>query len=96
LSEEEKAVFRTAYEMNMREIVEQAADRQPYIDQAQSINIFFQTPVSGKYLNEVHMLAWKKGLKSLYYLRSSAPIQADSIAISNKRDVANEECAVCQ
>lgn len=97
LSEEEKAVFRTGYEMNMREIIQQAADRQPFIDQAQSLNLFFSTPVSGKYLNEVHVQAWKSGLKSLYYLRSAAPIQADSIAVmTTKRDVATEECAVCQ
>jgi ribonucleoside-diphosphate reductase alpha chain len=97
LSEEEKAVFRTAYEMNMREIIQQAADRQAYIDQSQSLNLFFQTPISGKYLNEVHLQAWKSGVKSLYYLRSAAPIQADSISMqTTKRDVANEECAVCQ
>lgn len=97
LSDEEKAIFRTAYEMNMREIVEQAADRQPYIDQAQSINVFFGTPISGKYLNEVHFLAWQKGLKSLYYLRSAAPIEASRIdGKAEKRDLANEECAVCQ
>ncbi len=97
LSEEEKAIFRTGYEMNMREIVQQAADRQPHIDQAQSLNLFFQTPVSGKYMNDVHMLAWKSGIKSLYYLRSSAPIHAESINMqSTKRDVATEECAVCQ
>ena len=97
LSDEEKAVFRTGYEMNMREIVQQAADRQPYIDQAQSLNLFFPTPISGKYLHEVHLMAWELGVKTLYYLRSAAPIQADSInAVSVKRDLANEECAVCQ
>lgn len=97
LTEEERAIFRTAYEMNMREIVQQAADRQPYIDQAQSLNLFFSTPVSGKYLNDTHLLAWKLKCKSLYYVRSSAPIAADSINISTvKRDVATEECAVCQ
>jgi len=97
LSDEEKAVFRTGYEMNMREIVQQAADRQPYIDQAQSLNLFFPTPISGKYLHEVHLMAWELGIKTLYYLRSAAPIQADSInAVSVKRDLANEECAVCQ
>ncbi|KAA0206597.1 ribonucleoside-diphosphate reductase subunit alpha [Candidatus Uhrbacteria bacterium] len=97
LTPEEKAVFRTPYEMNMRELIQQAADRQPYIDQAQSLNLFFPTPISGKYLHEVHLLAWKLGVKSLYYLRSAAPIQAESIdAQSIKRDVANEECAVCQ
>lgn len=97
LTDEEKAVFRTAYEMNMREIVQQAADRQPFIDQAQSLNVFFQTPVSGKYMHEVHFLAWKLGVKSLYYLRSSAPIEADKISMKvEKRNLENEECAVCQ
>lgn len=94
LSDEEKAVFRTGYEMNMREIVEQAADRQEWIDQAQSINLFFATPISGKYLDEVHRLAWKKGVKTLYYLRSSSTIQAANIN-GQARDLANEECAVC-
>lgn len=97
LSKEEKAVFRTAYEMNMREIVEQAADRQPYIDQAQSINLFFTSPISGKYMDDVHRLAWKRGMKSLYYLRSSAPIEATRINDRVvERDIENEECAVCQ
>lgn len=97
LTEDEKKVFRTGYEMNMREIVQQAADRQPWIDQAQSLNVFFPTPISGKYLHEVHFLAWKLGVKSLYYLRSAAPIEADKINMQSvKRDVANEECAVCQ
>ena len=102
LSEEEKAVFRTGYEMNMREIIEQTADRQQFICQAQSINLFFSTPISGKYLDDVHRLAWKRGVKTLYYLRSSAPIEATRLdaaaATTNatKRDFANEECAVCQ
>ncbi len=97
LTEDEKKVFRTGYEMNMREIVQQAADRQPFICQAQSLNVFFATPISGKYMDEVHRLAWKLGVKSMYYLRSSAPIHADSIDIkAEKRDVATEECAVCQ
>jgi ribonucleoside-diphosphate reductase alpha chain len=97
LTEAEKAVFRTAEEMNMREIVQQAADRQPFICQAQSINLFFRAPISGKYLHETHFLAWKLGVKTLYYLRSSAPIEADKIDVKGfKRDLANEECAVCQ
>ncbi len=97
LSSDEKKIFRTAYEMNMREIVQQAADRQPFICQAQSVNVFFPTPISGKYLHDVHFLAWKAGMKSLYYLRSAAPIEAEKInAKVEKRDLANEECAVCQ
>ncbi|MCR4256792.1 MAG: ribonucleotide-diphosphate reductase subunit alpha, partial [Candidatus Uhrbacteria bacterium] len=97
LSVEEKIVFRTPYEMNMRELVQQTADRQPFIDQSQSFNLFFPTPISGKYLHEVHFLAWKLGVKSLYYVRSASAIHAESIdAQGVKRDVANEECAVCQ
>jgi ribonucleoside-diphosphate reductase alpha chain len=100
LSDAEKAVFRTGYEMNMREIVQQAADRQPYICQSQSVNLFFPTPISGKYLHDAHFLAWKAGAKSLYYLRSAAPIEADAIDNAQLkvqvRDFANEECAVCQ
>jgi len=95
LSDEQRVVFRTAYEMNMREIVEQAADRQTYIDQAQSINLFFTAPISGKYMHDVHFLAWKRGMKTLYYLRSSAPIQTTRLS-SASRDVSSEECAVCQ
>jgi ribonucleoside-diphosphate reductase alpha chain len=83
----------------MREVVEQAANRQPFIDQAQSINLFFATPISGKYLNDVHMLAWKRGMKSLYYLRSASAIEAGRIASETStgtssapvRDLANEE-----
>lgn len=97
LTDEEKKVFRTAYEMNMREIVQQAADRQPHIEQAQSLNLFFEAPISGKYLDETHRLAWKLGVKSLYYVRSSAPIHAANIDMKvEKRNIATEECAVCQ
>ncbi len=97
LTDEEKAVFRTGYEVNMREVIQQAADRQPYICQAQSLNLFFTTPISGKYLHDVHFLAWKLGVKSLYYLRSSSAIVADSVNMQSvKRDLATEECAVCQ
>ncbi len=97
LTEEEKAVYRTATEINMREVVQQAADRQPFICQAQSLNLYFASPISGKYLHDVHMMAWKLGVKTLYYLRSSAPIEADKVNMKvAKRDLSTEECAVCQ
>lgn len=97
LTDEEKAVFRTATEINMREVVQQAADRQPFICQAQSLNLFFATPISGKYMHDVHLMAWKLGVKTLYYLRSSAPIEADKVNVKMvKRDLSTEECAVCQ
>ena len=97
LTDDEKKVFRTAYEMNMREVVEQAAARTPFICQASSTNLFFSTPISGKYLDEVHRLAWKSQCKTLYYVRSSAPIEAEKIdRVVEKRDFETEECAVCQ
>jgi ribonucleoside-diphosphate reductase alpha chain len=97
LTEAEKTVFRTGYEINMREVVQQAADRQKYICQAQSINLFFETPISGKYLHDVHFMAWKAGMKTLYYLRSSSPIQARNISEqSEKRNFADEDCLMCQ
>jgi ribonucleoside-diphosphate reductase alpha chain len=98
LTAEEKEIFKTAYELNMKDLVTQAAIRQPYICQAQSLNLFFRTPVSGKYLNEVHLLAHELGVKSLYYLRSESVINADSVDSKNvSRQVANyEECSVCQ
>jgi ribonucleoside-diphosphate reductase alpha chain len=107
LSAEEKGVFKTAYELNMMEVVQQAGDRQKYICQAQSLNIFLRSPISGKFLNELHIKAHEVGVKSLYYLRSESVIEADNIDSSSVRRQVNmnsvnegggnyEECAVCQ
>lgn len=99
LTDEEKSVFKTAYELNMREIVIQAAERQQYICQSQSLNLFFRAPVSGKFLNEVHLLAHELGVKTLYYLRSESVIEADSIdnnLVRRQVNVDNGECSVCQ
>jgi ribonucleoside-diphosphate reductase alpha chain len=68
----EKSVFKTAREISMEAIIELAADRQKYICQAQSLNLFLPPKVTAKELHEIHFSAWKKGLKSLYYLRSSS------------------------
>lgn len=101
-----KDVFKTAMEIDQRWIVEHAADRQQYIDQAQSINLFFPPNVDIKYLHLVHFLAWKKGLKSLYYCRSEKIGKADKIANQIIREkieeldltkvVEGEECLACQ
>lgn len=97
LSAEEKAIFKTGYELNMREVVIHAAERQKYICQAQSLNLFFRSPVSGKELHEVHAMAHDLGVKTLYYLRSEPIINADSVDdTSVSRQVNSEECAVCQ
>lgn len=103
LSDEERQVFKTAYELNQMELVQQAGDRQKYICQAQSLNLFFRSPISGKWLNDVHIKAHEAGVKSLYYLRSESVIEADSVDSSGVRrqvGAANtsnyEECTVCQ
>jgi ribonucleoside-diphosphate reductase alpha chain len=109
LSDEEKKIFKTAYELNMMELVLQAADRQKYICQSQSLNLFLKSPISGKFLNELHLKAHELGVKTLYYLRSESVIEADSVdSTSVRRQVGNslpplaanggnyEECSVCQ
>lgn len=70
LSKEHKEIFKTAFEIDMNCVVSMAATRQKYIDQGQSVNLFFLPNVQKKYFNEVHLKAWKEGLKGLYYVRS--------------------------
>jgi ribonucleoside-diphosphate reductase alpha chain len=80
LSEHEKDVFKTAYEIDQNWIIELAADRTPYISQAQSLNVFMSGNVSKKYLNDIHFKAWKKGVKSMYYARSTSIQRADKVS----------------
>lgn len=80
LSDHEKDVFKTAYEINQNWLIELAADRTPYISQAQSLNIFMPGDVSKKYLHKIHFDAWKKGIKSLYYARSTSIQRADKVS----------------
>lgn len=77
LTPHEKAVFRTAFELDQRYLVDLAAERQPYICQAQSLNLFLPGDVHKKDLHEVHLRAWKKGLKSVYYQRSRSIQRAE-------------------
>ena len=72
LSQNEKDVFKTAFELDQKWIIELSADRTPHISQAQSINIFLPADVHKKELHQIHFQAWKKGLKSLYYCRSKS------------------------
>lgn len=80
LTEAEKAVFKTAFELDQRWIIEHAADRTPYICQSQSVNLFLPANVHKRDLHQVHMLAWKRGLKSLYYCRSLSIQRADAVS----------------
>ncbi len=84
LSDWERDVFKTALEIDQRWVIEFASDRQQFICQSQSVNLFFPALVSKQELHNTHMLAWKKGLKSLYYVRSEAIKRAD--VVSDKKD----------
>jgi ribonucleoside-diphosphate reductase alpha chain len=80
LTEQEKAVYRTAFELDQRWVVEHAADRTPYICQSQSVNLFLAADVHKRDLHQIHFMAWKKGLKSLYYCRSLSIQRADNVS----------------
>ena len=106
MSENDKEVFKTGMEIDQRWVVEHAADRQQYIDQAQSLNLFFRPDVNVKYLHACHFLAWKKGLKTLYYCRSEKLAKADKVSKRIEREVIKEldmsaiaqgnECLACE
>jgi ribonucleoside-diphosphate reductase alpha chain len=90
MSEWVKEVFKTSMEIDQRWIVEHASHRQSYIDQAQSINLFFRPDVDIKYLHAVHFQAWKQGLKTLYYCRSEKLAKADKVSNKIERNVIQE------
>ena len=80
LTELEKEVFKTAFELDQRWLVEHAADRTPYICQSQSLNIFLPADVHKRDLHQIHMMAWKRGVKTLYYCRSLSIQRADVVS----------------
>jgi ribonucleoside-diphosphate reductase alpha chain len=107
IPEDVKEVFKTAMEIDQRWLVELAADRQEFIDQGQSVNLFFQPNTTIAYLHAVHFMAWKQGLKSLYYLRSDKVRKAEKVGAQVKRQrieetidmtaIANgETCLACE
>lgn len=90
LDEWTKDIFKTSMEIDQRWLVQHAADRQEYIDQGQSLNLFFRPDVNIKYLHAVHYLAWKSGLKTLYYCRSEKIGKADKVSKRIEREVIKE------
>ncbi len=80
LSDDEKDIFKTAFELDQRWVIDLAADRSPSICQAQSLNIFLAADVHKRDLHQIHFQAWKKGVKSLYYCRSMSIQRADKVA----------------
>ena len=106
MSENDREVFKTSMEIDQRWVIEHAADRQPYIDQAQSLNLFFRPDAHIKYIHACHFLAWKRGLKTLYYCRSEKLAKADKVSKRIEREIIKEldlsaiiggdECLACQ
>jgi ribonucleoside-diphosphate reductase alpha chain len=91
LSAEEKEIFLTAYEINQSAIIRQASQRQKYIDQGQSLNLFFPADADPAWFHKVHKEAHEGGIKALYYLRSSSVLKADNA--SRQKD---ESCKSCE
>lgn len=109
LSQDEKDVFKTAFELDQRWLIEHAGDRTPFVCQAQSLNVFLPADVHKRDLHQIHWLAWKKGVKSLYYCRSKSIQRAESAnggdgklkaatlnAATTSGDNKYEECLACQ
>ena len=90
LSDWDKDVYKTSMEIDQRWVIQHAADRQQYIDQAQSLNLFFRPDANLKYLHAVHFMAWKGGLKTLYYCRSEKIGKADKVSKRIEREVIKE------
>ena len=95
LTDYEKDVFKTAIELNQHIIIDLASDRAPYIDQAQSVNVFIPANEHAENLYNIHMRAWKQGLKSLYYCRSTAAVRANA-AGGERKIIGVDECLSCQ
>jgi len=105
LNQNEKDVFKTAFELDQRWIIELAADRTPFIDQAQSVNIFLPADVHKRDLHQIHFTAWKLGMKSLYYCRSKSIQRAEDVSTKDagfskieidQNSTDYDECLACQ
>jgi len=85
-----KNVFKTFKEINQLELVNQAGIRQTYIDQAVSLNLAFPSQAEPRWINKVHMEAWKRGIKTLYYMRTESVLRGDIAA-----EAMNPDCLSC-
>ena len=101
LDDHTKEVFRTGVEIDQRWVIEMAGDRQEFICQSQSLNVFFPANISKQELHAVHMMAWKRGVKTLYYLRSEAMKRAENVSEEALRkyvldSLDENECLACE
>ena len=106
LDDYEKDIYKTSMEIDQRWVIEHASDRQKFIDQSQSLNVFFRPDANIKYLHAVHFMAWKTGLKTMYYCRSEKIGKADRVSRKIEREIIKEidltaltmgeECLACE
>jgi ribonucleoside-diphosphate reductase alpha chain len=101
LNGDEKDTFKTAFELDQTWVVEHSAKRQEFICQGQSVNVFFPSGTDKAIVNQVHLKAWKEGLKGLYYLRTTAGVTAEKVGTKVDRNALkdfedDEECISCQ
>lgn len=96
LSREIRDVFKTAFELDQRWIVDHAADRAPYICQSQSVNLFLPADIEKKLLHDLHWRAWKRGVKSLYYVRSKSMQKAATVTHQSAEVPEDDQCLSCQ
>ena len=98
LTDYQKEIFKTAFEIDQSWIIEHASIRQEWVCQGQSVNLFFPSGSDVNYVNLVHLQAWKKGLKGLYYLRTNAGVTAEKVSTKIERNALKEleECVACQ
>ena len=93
IPQEVKNIYRTAWEIPMRSLIDMAADRGAYIDQSQSLNLFSENPTIGK-MSSMYMYAWKKGLKTTYYLRSRPATSISKATVTAAKEVVSESEAM--
>jgi ribonucleoside-diphosphate reductase alpha chain len=101
LSDDERAVFKTAFELDQNWVVEHSAKRQEFICQGQSVNVFFPSGTDKAIVNQVHLKAWKEGLKGLYYLRTTSGVTAEKVGTKVDRNALkdfqdDDVCVSCQ
>lgn len=106
LSDYEKSVFKTAFEIDQRWLIDLAADRQPFICQSQSLNIFLSSTIQKSVLHDIHYRAWKKRIKGMYYVRSKSMQRAESMTSAKNLNAEgaapqggsfnDQECLACQ
>ena len=104
LTDDEREVFKTAFEIDQRWVIEHAADRAPFICQGASTNLFLSADVHKRDLHEVHYQAWKKRVKGLYYCRSMSLQRAEAVSgavgvaadnVRPRTEPVYEECLAC-